>query len=124
MNQGFPRFSYFSAVLGSLLTPTAPGSRGQRGRTQMTAIMTPTATSEAFFAAATDHSGDNAISFDRCTDWLLDLHQSTADEGIRRLIADVLEDLRMLGPVDGEFEDVVLGALASVEIAFEMIEGR
>lgn len=90
----------------------------------MTAIMTPTATSEAFWSTVTDHDGEAAISFDRCTDWLLDLHQSTKDEGIRRLIADVLEDLRMLGPVDGEFEDVVLGALASVEIAFEMVEGR
>ncbi len=90
----------------------------------MTAIMTPTETSEAFWATATDHDGPSAISFDRCTDWLLDLHQSTEDEGVRLLISDVLEDLRMLGPIDGEFEDVVLGALASVEIAFEMVEGQ
>ena len=36
---------------------------------------------------------------------------------------EVLDDLRALGPVEGEFEDIVLGALASVETAFEMLEG-
>ena len=81
-------------------------------------------TAGAFWSAVTDHDGPSAISFDRCVDWLLDLHQATADAGLRMLITDVLEDLRELGPVEGEFEDVVLGALASVEVAFEMVMGR
>ncbi len=90
----------------------------------MTDTLSPISTSEAFWATVTDHDGDSAISFDRCTDWLLDLYQSTTDEGLRLLIADVLEDLRMIGPIDGEFEDIVLGALASVEVAFEVVAAR
>ncbi len=81
-------------------------------------------TAGAFWSVVTDHDGPSAISFDRCVDWLLDLHQSTADAGLRMLITDVLEDLRELGPIEGEFEDVVLGALASVEVAFEMVMER
>ncbi len=78
----------------------------------------------AFWSTVTDHDGPAPISFDRCVDWLLDLHQTTTDADLRLLITDVLDDLRELGPIEGEFEDVVLGALASVEIAFEMVMGR
>ncbi len=77
-----------------------------------------TSTSEAFWAAASDEH--TTISFDRCTDWLLDLYQTTQDVQLRGLITEVLDDLRALGPVEGEFEDIVLGALASVEVAFEI----
>lgn len=80
----------------------------------------PGATSEAFWSVAIDTESVAPISFDRCVDWLLDLYQATDNPGVRGLISDVLADLRELGPVEGEFEDVVLGALASVEIAFEM----
>lgn len=75
-------------------------------------------TSEAFWAVAGDEY--STISFDRCTDWLLDLYQTTEDIQLRTLITEVLDDLRALGPIEGEFEDIVLGALASVEIAFEV----
>ena len=86
----------------------------------MTMMMTPTETSEAFWATATDHDEAAFLSFDRCVDWLLGLHASTDDEDLRLLVSDVISDLRDLGPIEGEFEDLVLGALASVETAFEI----
>ena len=82
--------------------------------------MTVTEASEAFWASATDHECDSFLSFDRCVDWLLGLHSSTTDVELRLLVSDVLADLRDLGPIEGQFEDVVLGALASVETAFEI----
>ncbi len=75
---------------------------------------------DAFWSAAGDETNFGSISFDRCVDWLLDLHQSCADEVIRTLITDVLDDLRQLGPFEGAFEDVVLGALASIESAIDV----
>jgi hypothetical protein len=89
----------------------------------VTATATPITTSEAFWSAASDETALGSISFDRCVDWLLDLYQSTTDTMLRDLITDVLDDLRMLGPIEGEFEDVVLGALASIEVAFEVRTG-
>ena len=85
----------------------------------MTATL-PTATCEAFWATATDEDTVDYISFDRCVDWLLDLHQSTDDVQLKALVSEVLEDLRALGPVQDELEDVIFGALASVEVAFEI----
>lgn len=76
--------------------------------------------SQSFWSAAADSETYGALSFDRSVNWLLDLYQSTSDQGLRLLIAEVLDDVRTLGPVEGEFEDVVLGALASVEIAIEI----
>ncbi len=90
---------------------------------EATAASTIADTTEAFWTTVTDHDGPTPISFDRCVDWLLDLYQDTTNTQLRHLISEVLEDLRALGPVEGEFEDIVLGALASVEAAFEMIEG-
>jgi hypothetical protein len=89
----------------------------------VTAIATPITTSEAFWSAAVDETGPGSISFDRCVDWLLDLYQSTDDADLRVLITEVLDDLRGLGPIEGEFEDVVLGALVSIEVAFEVRTG-
>jgi hypothetical protein len=89
----------------------------------MTVILTPITASDAYWSVANDENRieDNGlISFDRCVDWLLDLQQSTSDEGLRGLIADTLLDLRLLGPFDADIEDVVLGALASIEVAFEV----
>ncbi len=77
-------------------------------------------TNAAFWSAASDDSGFGRLSFDRCVNWLLDLYQDSSDTVIRTLIADVLDDLRALGPFEGEFEDVVLGALASIETAIEI----
>lgn len=64
-------------------------------------------------------SADPAF-FDRCVDWLLSLYGATTDPVLRDLVTDVLDELREIGPVSGEFADVVLGALASVELAFEL----
>lgn len=90
---------------------------------ETTTTTTVTDTTEAFWTTVTDHDGPAPISFDRCVDWLLDLYQDTTNAQLRTLISEVLDDLRSLGPVEGEFEDIVLGALASVEAAFEMVEG-
>ena len=86
----------------------------------MTALMTPTHSSEAFWGAAIDEDSTSFLSFDRCVDWLLDLYGQTTDEDLQLLIGEVIDDLRALGPIEDEFEDIVLGALASVETAFEI----
>ena len=78
-------------------------------------------TFDAFWSAVTDNDGPSTISFDRCVDWLLDLFQVTTDTRLQVLISEVLDELREIGPVDGVFEDVVLGALASVEAAFDVV---
>lgn len=88
----------------------------------MTIIDNHSTVTESFWATATDYDAGTTISFDRCVDWLLDLHQSSDHPVIRQLIADVIDDLRCVGPIEGEFEDVVLGALASVESAIEVVE--
>ena len=80
----------------------------------MTAIDTPITNLSALAPA-----GDR-LCFDRCVDWLLTLHDSSEDPAVQALAADVLGELRELGPSIGEFEDVVFGALASVESAFEI----
>lgn len=80
----------------------------------------PTIGEQFWDAAAADDPRTGPISFDRCVDWLLGLHDSTADPGLRALVVEVLIELRRLGPVEGDFEDVVLGALASIEAAFEI----
>lgn len=92
----------------------------------MTAILAPTSASEAFWSVAIDEIGFETaahhISYERCIDWLLDLHQSTKDPQLQGLVADVLVDVREIGrfSCDSELESLVLGALASVEIAFEL----
>lgn len=60
------------------------------------------------------------ISFDGCVDWLLSLYADTSNRELKTMIVEVLGELRAIGPVEGTFEDVVLGALASVESAFEI----
>ncbi len=76
---------------------------------------------QAFFSA--DHDTVGCISIQRCTDWLLDLYQSDERPKVRRLIAEVIEDLQLLGSIDdADTEDLVLGALASVEAAIEMAD--
>ena len=62
----------------------------------------------------------SGLSFDGCVDWLLSLYADTSDRELKTMIVEVLGELRAIGPVDGAFEDVVLGALASVESAFEI----
>ncbi len=92
----------------------------------MSITMTAINASEAFWSAAEDTGNDITaealISYERCVSWLRDLHQSTTDPSLQRLVSDVRSDLGGLGPVrsDRELESLVLGALSSVEIAFEV----
>ena len=99
----------------------------QRNRADMSAILTAATTNEAFCAVAdaTNTDTEAPISYERCVNWLLDLHQSTTNPTLRSLIIDVLSDLGELGAVssDSELESLILGSLASVEIAFEVAEG-
>ncbi len=81
--------------------------------------------SETFWSAAFDDAREATLSIDRCIDWLLDLYQSTTHAVLRELVSDVLDDLRAVG-CEGigfaalDLDDVVLGALASIETAFEI----
>lgn len=86
----------------------------------VTAILNPTTVSDDFWSAAHPADGSPGICFDRCVDWLLGMSESTTDPHLRLLVADVLNDLRALGPVEGVFEEVVVDALASVEAAFDI----
>ncbi len=101
----------------TVITTTHKGSASSRTANPTDVFVSA---SEAFWAAAGTGDEFVSISFDRCVDWLLDLYQATEDSQLRLLITEVLDDLRQLGPVEGAFEDVVLGALASVEAAFEI----
>lgn len=62
------------------------------------------------------------LFFDRCVDWLLSLHDETSDPQLRQLVTDVLVELRAMGPVTEEFVPLVLGALGSVQSAFEITQ--
>ncbi len=85
--------------------------------------------SQDFWTAAFEGAPGASLSIDRCIDWLLDLYQSTQHQQLRDLVAEVLDDLRAVG-ADGlgfaelNLDDVVLGALASVETAFDVVEAR
>ncbi|MEM8925959.1 MAG: hypothetical protein AAGD35_20840 [Actinomycetota bacterium] len=71
------------------------------------------------------HNGGTSadpVSYQCCIDWLLDLRQSTTDPVLRGLVSEVLAELRTIGPVgdDPELNEMVLGALGSVQSAFEL----
>jgi len=129
---GCPRFSAVGDIVGWTQHRGPPaehqpivGKIEQRESNDMTAIVTPTETCAAFWSAADAtgrHGAGPAVSYDRCVNWLLDLHQATTDPDLQRLVIDVLADLGELGPVssDPELESLMLGALASVEVAFEV----
>jgi hypothetical protein len=92
-------------------------------------LTTVTTATKAFWATADDTLDPTThapISYERCVNWLLDLHQGTTDPALRKLIIEVLSDLGQLGPVssDPELENLILGALASVEVAFEVAAAR
>lgn len=88
------------------------------------AIHTAIDETESFWTVALEGAPEASLSIDRCIDWLLDLYQSTDIDQLRALVSDVLDDLRAvsaegLGFAELDLDDVVLGALASVETAFE-----
>ena len=93
----------------------------------MTAIILPFPTTESVWidVPSPHHNGgtaDEYLSQERCIDWLLDRFQSTTDPALRRLVSDVIAEIRDLGTAeyDPELCALVIDALASVETAFEM----
>lgn len=62
----------------------------------------------------------------RCTRayqiWLECAFERATTASTRRLIEDVLDDISLVGPIDEELSDLVIGALASVESALECDE--
>ena len=95
----------------------------------MTAILSPFTAADAYWAMAIDTDNDEAetgagVSYERCIDWLAELQQSTDDAQLRALVADTLYDLERLGRFGADMRDVVLGALASIEVAFEISAAR
>lgn len=98
--------------------------------TETTTVHTTTRSSvvdetDSFWTVALDGAPEASLSIDRCIDWLLDLYQSTEISQLRDLVSDVLDDVRAvsaegLGFAELDLDDVVLGALASVETAFEL----
>lgn len=94
----------------------------------MTATISHLPTTTAFpwsDTADRAHNGATSadpVSYQCCIDWLLDLRQSTTDPTLRGLASEVLTEIRGLGPVgdDPELNEMVLGALGSVQAAFEL----
>ncbi|MEL7155316.1 MAG: hypothetical protein AAFN30_01815 [Actinomycetota bacterium] len=93
----------------------------------MTAIILPFPTPTRFWSCDPDSDQTGAtttesVSLERCIDWLLDRHQSTTEPVLRRLVSEVLTELEELGPLcdDGELDELVIGALASIEAAFDI----
>ncbi len=90
-----------------------------------TASATASVTAQWSERARWGHNGvttSEAVSLERCVDWLLDRHQSTTDPVLRGLVGDVLTEVRELGDVSEceELTALVLDALASVETAFDI----
>jgi len=54
--------------------------------------------------------------------WLECAFERATTASTRRLIEDVLDDISLIGPIDEELDDLVIGALASVESALECDE--
>lgn len=89
----------------------------------MTATLTPLAAADSYWAVANDDDLCEApatISADRCLAWLHDLAASTDDPQLHALVAETITDLTRLGRYGADMEDLVLGALASIEVAFEV----
>lgn len=93
----------------------------------MTAIILPFPTRPRYWSVdpVSDQTGattTESVSLERCIDWLLDRHQSTTEPVLRRLVSDVLTEIEELGPHcdEGELDELVLGALASVAAAFDV----
>ncbi len=85
--------------------------------------LAPLSAADAFWAVANDDDlcdDPASISVERCVQWLRALQRTTVDSQLIALVDDTLDDLARLGRFGRDMEDIVLGALASVEVAFEM----
>ncbi len=65
------------------------------------------------------NSGDTSRAYQL---WLECAFERATTASTRRLIEDVLDDISLIGPIDDELDDLVIGALASVESALECDE--
>lgn len=90
----------------------------------MTAIIFPGSGSRPSRRRTADPAA--AVTYEQCERWLVhrlvcvDERSASPDPVLRALVADTLADLRALGSLDADLEDVMLGALASIEVAFEV----
>lgn len=73
-------------------------------------------------APTIDIGGDSGRSMRACRIWLECAFERATTASTRRLIEDVLGDIDLIGPVDDELDELVIGALASVETALECDE--
>lgn len=55
-----------------------------------------------------------------CETWLREAYLRAQTAATRRLVADVLDDVRAIGEIDDELTDMIIGALASVEAALDV----
>lgn len=68
--------------------------------------------------------GESGFSTRAYRIWLECAFERAATASTRRLIEDVLDDISVIGPIDDELQELVIGALASVESALECDEQR
>ncbi len=66
-----------------------------------------------------DVGGDSGHSTRAYQVWLECAFERATTASTRRLIEDVLDDISLIGPIDDELDDIVVGALASVESALQ-----
>lgn len=52
--------------------------------------------------------------------WLHAAMHRAETAATRRLVSDVLEDVRLIGAIDDELSELIIGALGSIEIALEL----
>jgi len=73
-------------------------------------------------APTLDIGGDSGHSTRPFQVWLECAFERATTASTRRLIEDVIDDISLVGPIDDELNELVLGALASVESALECDE--
>ncbi len=73
-------------------------------------------------APTLDVGGDTGYSTRAYQVWLECAFERATTASTRRLIEDVLDDISLIGPIDDELDDMVVGALASVESALQCDE--
>ena len=73
-------------------------------------------------APTLDIGGDSGRSTRAYQVWLECAFERATTASTRRLIEDVIDDISLIGPIDAELDELVIGALASVESALECDE--
>jgi hypothetical protein len=73
-------------------------------------------------APTLDVGSDSGRSNQNCQVWLECAFERATTASTRRLIEDVIDDISLIGPIDDELAELVIGALGSVESALECDE--